>query len=88
MMSASLSKRARLICMDCTPSCGSTRRSVTGNRGVPFGPSANRSTMPNVPAANLASGGMGEVRTVSGKLAALASGRPLSSFKSAGSVSV
>ena len=44
--------------------------------------------MPNGAAANLASGGIGPVATFSGTLAALASGRPLASFKSGGSVSV
>ena len=44
--------------------------------------------MPNGAAANLASGGIGPVAILSGKLLALASGRPLASFKSGGRRSV
>ena len=44
--------------------------------------------MPKGAAANLTSGGIAAVSILSGKLAALASGRPLASFRSAGRLSV
>ena len=67
---------------------GSTLRSVTGSRaGVSAfaSGSANRSTMPKGAAANLASGGITPVATLSGKFAALAGARPLASWKPVGS---
>ena len=56
-----------------------TWRRVTGSIA-----SALRSTTPNGAAANLAIGGASPVATLSGKLAALASGRPALSFSSRG----
>jgi len=84
MMSASVlgCKSSSFRSRACRP--GSTRRSVSGISAGPSGPSAKRSTMPKGAAANLASGGMGPVSIFSGKLPALASGRPLASFRSAG----
>ena len=68
-------------------SAASTLRTVTGSSATPPG-SARRSTMPNGAAANLASGGMGPVATLSGKASALVSARPEASLKSRGSSSV
>ena len=65
-------------------SADSTLRKVTGSSAGPLGPSANRSTTPKGAAANLTSGGMGPVRTASGKLLALLKVRPASSTKPAG----
>ncbi len=58
---------------------GCTWRKVTGKVA-----SASRSITPKGAAANLAIGGAAPVATFSGKLAALASGRPASSFNSRG----
>jgi hypothetical protein len=55
-----------------------TWRSVIGSIGSAF-----HSMTPNGAAANLAIGGASPVATFSGKLPALASGRPLASFRSA-----
>ena len=74
-----------------TCSAASTLRSVTGSRAGSLGlapGSAKRSTMPNGDAANLASGGIAPVATMSGKLSALTSGRPDASLKSFGSSSM
>ncbi len=68
-------------------SAGSTLRSVTGSIATPLG-SAKRSTMPKGAAANLASGGMAPVDTLSGKLSALRRLRPEASLKPLGSSSV
>ena len=75
-------------CRPCTRRAASTLRSVTGSSAGGLsdaGPSAKRSTMPNGAAANLASGGIPPVDTLSGKLSALRSGRPEASLKSLGS---
>ena len=75
-----------LIC-----SAASTLRRVTGSSARSPGlvpGSAKRSTMPNGDAANLASGGMAPVATLSGKLSALRSTRPEASLKSFGNASV
>ena len=67
----------------CTASAGSTRRTVTGISATPSG-SARRSTTPKGEAANLASGGIGPVATLSGKVSGEASGRPEASSNFAG----
>jgi hypothetical protein len=71
----------------CTCSAGSTRRTVTGISATPLG-SASRSTTPKGEAANLASGGIRPVATLSGKLSGEASGRPDASSNFGGSVTV
>ena len=91
MISASLSGvRVRTVPPGCrvfTAGEASTLRRVMGSSAGPSGPSAKRSTTPNGAAANLASGGIGPVRTVSGKLSAFCSGRPASSLRPAGKTS-
>ena len=63
----------------------STLRSVTGKMAGPSSPSAKRSTTPNGAAANLASGGIRPICTLSGNRLALLSGRFSSSWKPEGS---
>ena len=62
----------------------STLRKVTGKMAGPLSPSAKRSTTPKGDAANLASGGIKPVATLSGNKLALVSLRSLVSLKPAG----
>ncbi|CAJ8385548.1 hypothetical protein DO71_1989 [Burkholderia pseudomallei] len=62
----------------------STLRSVTGTSAGESG-SAKRSTMPNVPDENFASGGIGAVRVASGNRSAFDSVRPVTSRSAGGS---